>query len=364
MAEDIMLQEAIEAIRQGKNAKAKEILTRLLKADQQNASYWVWMSAAVATKKERIYALKTALRADPKNASAKRGLVLLGKIPPDENMTPFPLHHPRIWEEKLTQAKDEEEKKTEAKGKIANPIVRLAGIALGVVGIIGIIIFGLSHQNTQQTSSVTLGPTPTYTHTPTAINAKPTSTQAYEGSTPLLDLLDVPYTPTPLYVNTPRSVQASDYGYAVKSAYENEDWEALITTLEQIATLEPDSADPYYYIGEAYRFMGKNSKAFKAYEKAIDIDDNFGPPHLGQARVLPYINAKADIRSNLDAAIEKDPNFAEAYIERAIYWLEKEKYEKAYDDIEKARELTPGSPLVYFNLAKVYRAQDELENAL
>ncbi len=365
MAENTMLQEAIEAIRQGEKAKAKDILTRLLKADQHNASYWVWMSAAVTTQKERIYALETALRADPENASAKRGLVLLGKMPPDENIEPFPLHHPRLWEEELTEEKDQEEKETGVKGLATNPIARLAGIALGVIGIIGIVIFGFSRQkNITQTNAVSLGPTSTYTFTPTAINAKPVSTQAFVGPTPLSALLDAPYTPTPLYVNTPRSVQASDYGNAVKAAYRDENWEALISAMEQIATLEPDSADPHYYIGEAYRFMGKNAKAFNAYEEAIRIDENFGPAYLGKARVHPYINANANIKPNLDMAIEKDPYFAEAYVERAIYWLKKEKYENAFEDIEEARQLAPNSPLVYFNLAKIYQAQEELEDAL
>ena len=365
MAEKTMLQDAIDAISQGEKAKAKEILTRLIKTDQQNASYWVWMSAAVTSQKERIYALKTALRVDPENASAKRGLVLLGEMPPDEDIEPFPLHHPRLWEEELIAEEVEEEKEKGAKAKVvANPVIRLAGIGVGVIGIIGLLIFGFSQRSAKETSSITAGPSPTYTHTPTSINAKPTNTPAFDEAMPLSDLLDVPYTPTPLYVNTPRSIQASDYGYAVESAYANEDWEALITAMEQIATLEPESADPYYYIGEAYRFMGENVKALKAYEEAINTDEDFGPAYLGKARIMPYVNAGADIGNNLDKAIEKDPNFAEAYITRAVYFIEKEKYEKAYDDLEKARELAPNSPLVYFNLAKVYWAQDELEDAL
>ncbi len=363
MAENTMLQDAIDAISQGEKAKAKEILTRLIKTDQQNASYWVWMSAAVATQKERIYALKTALRVDPENASAKRGLVLLGEIPPDEDIDPFPLHHPRLWEEELISEEEEEEKEIKKK-VVVNPVIRLAGIGVGVIGIIGLIIFGFSQQSAKKASAVVAGPTSTYTHTPTSINAKPTNTPGFDDSLPLSDLLDVPYTPTPLYVNTPRSVQASDYSYAVEAAYANEDWEALITAMEQIATLEPESADPYYYIGEAYRFMGENVKALKAYEEAINKDEDFGPPYLGKARIMPYVNADADIGSSLDEAIEKDPNFSEAYIVRAVYFLEKEKYEKAYDDLEKARELAPNSPLVYYNLAKVYWAQDELEDAL
>lgn len=364
MAEDTMFNDAIEAIRQGEKAKAKDLLTRLLKADQHNANYWVWMSAAVETQKERIYALETALRADPENAAAKRGLILLGAIPPDESVEPFPLDHPRLWEEELTQD-EEEEKETGIKGLVANPVVRLVGILVSVVSVIGFAIFGLSQRNSvSRPNTITPGPSPTYTLTPTALNAKPVNTPAFIGPTPLWALLDATYTPTPLYVNTPRSIQASDYGNAVKSAYGDEDWEALISAMEQIAILEPESADPHYYIGEAYRFMGKNSKAVTAYNEAIHIDEDFGPAYLGKARVLPYVGGSNSVRSTLDTAIEKDPYFAEAYLERANYWIEKKKYEEALDDLENARQLAPNSPLVYFNLAKVYWAQDELKDAL
>ena len=364
MAEDTMLTSAIEAIRQGEKAKAKDLLTRLIKADQRNANYWVWMSAAVETKKERIYALKTAFRADPENAAAKRGLILLGIMPPDESIEPFPLNHPRLWEEELIQA-DEEEKETDVKGLVANPMLRLAGIALGVLGIIGFAIFGLSRQKSvTRVDTFTPGPSPTYTLTPTALNAKQVSTQEAGKPQPLSELLDAPYTPTPLYVNTPRSIQASDYGNAVKIAYRDEDWEALISAMEQIAILEPESADPYYYMGEAYRFLGKSSKAYNAYGQAIKLNNDFGAAYLGRARVHREVNSGADIRPDLDSAIKKDPNFAEAYVERAKYWLEKKEYEKALKDLEKAEELAPDSPLVYFNLAKVYRAQDELTDAL
>ena len=364
MAEDTMFTDAIEAVRQGNKKKAKDLLTRLLRADQYNATYWVWMSAAVTTQKERIYALQTALRADPENAAAKRGLVLLGAMPPDESIEPFSLDHPRLWEEELTQD-EEEEKETGVKGLVANPVVRLVGILVGVVSVIGFAIFGLSQRNSVSLpNTITPGPSPTYTLTPTALNAKPVSTQAFIGPTPLWALLDATYTPTPLYVNTPRSVQASDYGHAVKAAYRDEDWEALITAMEEISILEPESADPHYYIGEAYRFLGKNSKAFNAYTEAINIDEDFGPAYLGKARVLPYVGGGGSVRSTLDTAIEKDPFFAEAYLERAIYWMEKGKNEEALDDLEEARQLAPNSAPVYFNLAKIYWEKDEPEDAL
>ena len=96
MAEDTMFREAVEALRQGNRARAKELLTLLLKDEQTNAVYWVWMSAAVDSPKERLYCLQTAYKLDPENASAKRGLVLLGALPPDETTQPFPMNRPRL----------------------------------------------------------------------------------------------------------------------------------------------------------------------------------------------------------------------------------------------------------------------------
>jgi len=90
MAEDdVVFQEAVEALREGKKARARELLTGLLKTDQNNATYWVWMSATVDSAKERIYCLQTALKLDPQNATAKRGLILHGALPPDETVQPF-----------------------------------------------------------------------------------------------------------------------------------------------------------------------------------------------------------------------------------------------------------------------------------
>jgi predicted Zn-dependent protease len=57
---DEVFQEAVEAVRAGNKNRARELLTDLLKTDQNNATYWVWMSTTVDSAKERIYCLQTA----------------------------------------------------------------------------------------------------------------------------------------------------------------------------------------------------------------------------------------------------------------------------------------------------------------
>src|ERR1043165_2826236 len=151
MAEnDAVFQEAVEALRTGNKSRARELLTGLLKTDQNNATYWVWMSATVETAKERIYCLQTALKLDPENATAKRGLILHGALPPDETIQPFPVNRPRLWEEKLLLAHEKPKLKGWAAVR-ASPVARLGGfVALGLV-LIGAIVYGFSQLTKNQT---------------------------------------------------------------------------------------------------------------------------------------------------------------------------------------------------------------------
>ncbi|UCD41769.1 MAG: ATP synthase subunit I, partial [Chloroflexota bacterium] len=71
MADDKMLQEAIEAVATGQSDRARDLLTRLLRADQSNPRYWLWMSSVVDTTKERIYCLQKVIHLDPGNRAAQ-----------------------------------------------------------------------------------------------------------------------------------------------------------------------------------------------------------------------------------------------------------------------------------------------------
>src|SRR5512142_2042369 len=235
MAEDdVVFQEAVEALREGKKARARELLTGLLKTDQNNATYWVWMSATVDSAKERIYCLQTALKLDPQNATAKRGLILHGALPPDETIQPFPINRPRAWEEKLLLAHEKPKPKGWEAVK-ASPVARLGGFALLGVMLVGAIVFVFNQVLTQQVErlpTITPGPSPTYTLTPTSLNATGLPSTPVGTSAPLSELLAEPYTPTPLYVNTPRPPQSSDVYRSVKAAYQKGDWDAVIKGLQ------------------------------------------------------------------------------------------------------------------------------------
>lgn len=364
--DETIFQDALEALHRGDRARAKELLTLLLKTNQNNATYWIWLSAAVDNAKERIYCLQTALQLEPENTTAKRGLILLGALKPDETIQPFPMNMPRAWEAKLLLA-NERPKEKGLKAFTRNPIVRLAGVSILGLALIAAVVFGFilpRRMNVKSTSTITPGPSPTFSPTPTIFGATAAPTTTFVGPTPLWMFLPETYTPTPLYINTPRAPESRDQYRSAELAYKAGDWDAYIQNMELVHQLEPKSADIYYYIGEAYRHKGEASNALEAYNDALEIDPDFGPPYLGLARARLMQDPNANIEYLFKQALARDPNFGEVYIERAKYYLFHNDPEAALEDLSEADKLLPGSPEVQLLYSKAYTDLEDLPSAI
>jgi len=357
MSEDVMLQEAIEAIHQGQRLRARDLLTRLLRADKSNPEYWLWLSSVVDTTKEQIYCLQSVLRLDPNSQAANRGLVLLGARPPDPGMEPAP-PVVRNWGIAV-----QEIPKDGRSGIFGNPIVRISifvVLALVVAGLIGLGIYGGGEKETTRVAvgpKKTTGLLPTFTSTPTSINytpPPPTPTPSYEGPLPLWLSLDATYTPTPIYVSTPHV--ANEAFSSAQRALARGDLTTALNFFQQAAQMDADAADIYFYMGEIYRQQEDYERAMESYQAALELNPDFGPAFLGMARVQLSINPDAEVLEDLDEAIEKDPNLAEAYLERILYVLRtqagEDGIEAIQEDLQKYEELAPDSPSLY-----LYRAQ-------
>ncbi|MCA2001612.1 MAG: tetratricopeptide repeat protein [Chloroflexi bacterium] len=363
---DTMFQDAVDALRRGNKARAKELLTLLLKADQTNVEYWVWLSAAVDNKKERVYCLQTANKLDPENAAAKRGLLLLGALPPDENAQPFQVNRPRVWEQQLLLA-DEKPKEKGVKALVRHPALRLAGVALIIVGLFSAALFGFvlpRQSSAEPTPTFTPGPSPTFTSTPTVMGVKAEPTKFSAGPTPLWALLPQTYTPTPLYVNTPRPLESRDQYRAAMAAYQKGDWDTFIFNIQLVLTAEPNSADVYYMLGEGYRFKNDPDRALAAYNEALKLDPQFGAAYLGLARARLLDDPNANVGFLFEEAIKYDPNFGEIYLEQARYLLYKKDPKAALKALRQAEKTMPDSPAVYMTYADAYLALNDKPNAL
>lgn len=355
-----MLQVAIEAIRQENFAQARDVLTKLLKADQNNPAYWVWMSAAMETPKERLYCLQTAYKLDPTDAAARRGLILMGALPPDDSIQPFPMNHPRPWENKLKLV-DEKPKPKGLKRLTGSPVFRLAAI-FGTAGLIligAVIGLGMMLSNRQTPASVVqvFTPRPTVTVYATSVESKPTLP-------PLAAQLEATYTPTPIYGATPHIGAAQDIYKAAQNSLIRQQWDNSVNMWLQLATVEPGSVDALYFAGEARRLAKRYTEALSFYNEAIQVNPNYAPSYLGKARAALALNPTRNVLPDLDKAIANDPYYAEAYLERALYHLKRANYAAALNDIEEAELVNPESPLIQLTRARVLLAMGENEAAL
>src|SRR5260370_21709228 len=81
---DEMFDQAVQALKDGQRRRDKDLLTRLIKVDQSKPDYWLWMSAAVDSEKEQVFCLQNVVKLDPNSVPARRGLVILGALRPEE----------------------------------------------------------------------------------------------------------------------------------------------------------------------------------------------------------------------------------------------------------------------------------------
>ena len=362
MAKDKMLHEAIEAVANGQRERARDLLTRLLRANQANPKYWLWMSSVVDTAKERVYCLQKVLHLEPNNRAAKLGLVLDGITPPEKGLQPMPIVR-RNWEEAY-----------KARSLETGPkklIRRMAYLGAGVL-VLGLIMLGFLGPRMQTYgyfSGVQLTITPhfetvaaTATLLPTNTPRVVTPTPTFIGPTPLWMFLEATYTPTPLYVNTPHPV-AEAYRAGLR-AFSSGNYEEMVVFMEQATRAEPQSADTYYFVGEAYLLLDEPDQALFAYEKAIETNPNFAPAYLGRARAMSALDPEFDVEADLTQAVILDPDLAAAHLELTAFYLSIGNYDQALEALEIVEKLAPESPLIYAYRSQAYLGTGENKLAL
>ena len=357
---EAIFKEAVSALGKGEKSRARDLFTRLIKQDGDNAEYWLWMSAAVETTRERVYCLKEVLRVDPENSAARRGLILLGALEPDDSLAiPFK-DQKRDWQANL---KSFSEIDLIFMSGVWRPFA-MGGAVLVILALISAIIWFISRPKPAEEIPYYYIPSRTpeviITYAP---GNYPTLPPLMEP-TPLANFLLTTYTPTPLVVDTPHP-RTETYRGAM-FAYQKGDWEGVIEKMSELLGEEPDAYDAHYYIGEAYRNLGETNLALQAYGKVLLANEQFAPAYLGRARARLSQSAGSwpAAREDLVRAITIDSNLAQAQMELAALDIRRGEAEMALDSLDKAAEWMQTSPLLYLNYAKAYLALGESEKAI
>jgi tetratricopeptide (TPR) repeat protein len=387
-----MFTEAVAAARSGDRARARELFTRLLRSDSSNSDYWIWMSSVVESERERIYCLESALKLDPKNRAAQRGLIIAGNRSPEPKEISNALKiEPRDLSGSIklkprpsTQKPDEPKpKKSAKKRKRTSRVRRPSNIFIMLVGAAALygayLLFTkvLFPPDYSGISAGVLNPlTPTVTETPLIGTATatplPAATRVVRtpiptdlAGTPIAFFVEATPTHTPIAGLTPHPVyEAYQTGL---NAFVRGDYEDAIDYFDQVLDLDDDLADVFYLKGEAHRLLDQNGFALQSYDRAVAVNPDYAPGYMGRGRMRVQQNLPGGL-ADMEEAVDIDRTFTEGYIRLAEYYQSQSLWSSMESTLTSAIQYGAETPLIYLMLSdaqiRLGRYADALDSAL
>jgi Flp pilus assembly protein TadD len=117
-------------------------------------------------------------------------------------------------------------------------------------------------------------------------------------------------------------------------------------------------------LGDAYTQAHELGKAEEAYRKAQELDSSELSHQRGLGQTLLAEEKYAEALTVYQKISDLMPDDADIYLSLAQIYRELHQLDKAEDNILKARQYSPGSPVVMYNEAMLYQAQGRFEDAI
>ena len=366
MATQTMLTEAIAAARAGDRARARELFTRLLRADSANAEYWVWMSSVVDSERESIYCLESALKLDPTNRAALRGLVILGARRPEQADLSAASRVPRRQVAAVATGP--------SIGRKFDWRLMVGSImGLVLVALVGTILVSVIRPRgyapaptlppaSETATGVPTQTTPTFTPIPASTRILRTPIPTELAGTPLIEFVVSTPTPTPVLGVTPHpGIEAYSAGV---DAFIRGDYEETLRLMEQALEMDPQLADAHYLRGEAYRMLDQPGNAAAAYGRAISINPDYAPSYFGRGLVVLENDPEGDLPEDLSRALERDPLFLEVYLTMADYFTPRRLWIPMEQALQAGVDAGLTTPILFILLSEAQFYRGEYEAAL
>lgn len=131
-----------------------------------------------------------------------------------------------------------------------------------------------------------------------------------------------------------------------------------VSEYKKAIELDPQRADAYAHLANAYWLMGQWEPAEAAFGKELELD----PANC----IAQWKTANSMLQNNqpaagalplLDKAIGRCPSLMQARVDRARALLKTSRAYEALSDLQLAEKSSPDEPSIHFLLAKVYRLQ-------
>ncbi len=160
-------------------------------------------------------------------------------------------------------------------------------------------------------------------------------------------------------------------GRAITNTYTDKekkgDINYAIQKLEAGVARDPNNAEIYLNLGNAYLKANPGSgggKAYENYTKATNVNPNFAPPYYKLAKLFESQKNWELYEKYLNEAIAKDPRFAPAYYELYYYKLGKLDFAAAQDMAAKYIANSDPDPQVDHFKAQTYWAEKKYDEAI
>jgi len=124
--------------------------------------------------------------------------------------------------------------------------------------------------------------------------------------------------------------------------------------------------DVYIMRGKSLSQLNQAANAIKDYTKAITLKNTEAEAYY--LRGLEYSKlgkTKEPLAiKDFNKAIELSPNNSEAYLKRGIYFMNKQKYTEAMEDLNKSIKLNPGAEAYFYRGSVLYEQKKYTEACL
>jgi tetratricopeptide (TPR) repeat protein len=302
-------------------------------------------------------------------------LVILGAREPEEK----PRKKIKVPRRKVAPSKQARRRRSGL--KFSWRMVGAAIISIVVLSVVGVAILALQRLPMATILAPTLPP-PTDTPTPTpeiptaTLTPIPAETRTFRTpiptelvATPFSFFVGVTPTPTPVIGMTPRPGFEA-YGAGI-AALQRGDYEQAIEFLQQVVDLDDSLADAHYFMGEAYRLNGQPGQAIQAYDQATLVNREYAPAFLGRGLAILDVTLRenGEIRSedlpvDFDRAIDRDPLFSQAYMEKAEFYGRVRLWEKMDETLQAAFDAGLTDPIMYIRMSLAKYNRDQFDASL
>ncbi|MBI5683510.1 MAG: tetratricopeptide repeat protein [Verrucomicrobia bacterium] len=133
----------------------------------------------------------------------------------------------------------------------------------------------------------------------------------------------------------------------------------------------PNSAEAWWMLGNAYWSKGLYDQASQAYNQSIEVDNTYGLAYLGRGNSYLKQGNYDRALEDYNLIIQNRPDFAGTYNNRAVAYREMGQHDQALQDLNHAIGLNPDFAEAFYNRALTYRsmgqqamAQQDLKRAV